>query len=87
MMLPDDEPFYDMSRVSGKVFEGPRIDKIELAGVPVVVPAGGAGAERGGEELLRSLDLVIEVRNYLSHYLMYAQLTDPFSSWVVPAGW
>lgn len=52
-----------MSRVNGRVIEGPRVDKIELSGVPIVVPAGGsAGAERGGEELLRCLDLVVEVR-------------------------
>lgn len=32
-----------------------------LKGVPIVAPAGGvAGAERGGEELIRSLDLRVE---------------------------
>lgn len=32
-----------------------------LRGVPIVAPAGGAaGAERGGEELIRSLDLRVE---------------------------
>jgi ATP-binding cassette subfamily D (ALD) long-chain fatty acid import protein len=55
-----DEPFYDMSRVSGRVLEGVR--KIELKGVPIVAPAGGsAGAARGGEELVKSLDVSIAV--------------------------
>lgn len=58
--LAPDAPFYDMSRVAGKVYEG--INRIEFLGVPVVVPAGGAaGAQRGGEELIKSLDLVVEV--------------------------
>ena len=58
--LADDEPFYDMSRIGGHVAEGGH--RVELAGVPIVAPAGGsAGAERGGEELIKSLDLVVEV--------------------------
>lgn len=57
-----DEPFYDMSRVNGRVLEGVR--KVKLEGVPVVAPAGGsAGAARGGEELIHSLDLAVEVRS------------------------
>jgi ATP-binding cassette subfamily D (ALD) long-chain fatty acid import protein len=32
-----------------------------IKGVPIVAPAGGAaGAERGGEELIKSLDLRVE---------------------------
>lgn len=58
--LADDEPFYDMANIAGTVVEGP--NRIELAGIPVVAPAGGsAGAERGGEELIKSLDLIVEV--------------------------
>lgn len=66
--LDHDAPFYDMSRVAGKVSEG-CVNKIEIKGVPIVVPAGGAGADRGGEELINSLDLVIEVRrpSFSSH--------------------
>jgi hypothetical protein len=63
-LLPD-EPFYDLSRASGRVFEGPRIDKIELLSVPIVVPAcGSAGAERGGEELIKELTLTVESGNH-----------------------
>jgi ATP-binding cassette subfamily D (ALD) long-chain fatty acid import protein len=53
------QPFYDMSNVHGRVIIGP--DHVLLKGVPIVAPAGGAaGAERGGEELIRSLDLRVE---------------------------
>ena len=32
-----------------------------LDSVPIVAPAGGsAGAERGGEELIHSLDVIVE---------------------------
>lgn len=58
--LADDEPFYDMASIGGTIVEGP--NRVELAGVPVVAPSGGAaGAERGGEELIKSLDLIVEV--------------------------
>ncbi|WVQ86068.1 hypothetical protein IAT38_008236 [Cryptococcus sp. DSM 104549] len=56
--LPPNEEFYDMSNVSGKVVIGP--NHLLLRGVPIVAPAGGAGAERGGEELIHSLDLRVE---------------------------
>ena len=36
-------------------------DKIILQDVPIVAPAGGIGAERGGEELIKSLDLTVEL--------------------------
>ncbi len=48
-----------MSTVRGNVIVGP--DHLLLKDVPIVVPAGGAaGAERGGEELVHSLDLRVE---------------------------
>jgi len=48
-----------MSNVHGQVIIGP--DHVLLKGVPIVAPAGGsAGAERGGEELIRRLDLRVE---------------------------
>ncbi|OCF40747.1 ATP-binding cassette, subfamily D (ALD), peroxisomal long-chain fatty acid import protein [Kwoniella heveanensis CBS 569] len=57
--LEADEPFYDLSNVHGKVVVGPK--HLLLRGVPIVAPAGGAaGAERGGEELIRQLDLRVE---------------------------
>ncbi|WVQ70701.1 hypothetical protein IAR50_000223 [Cryptococcus sp. DSM 104548] len=56
--LPLDQPFYDLASVEGNISIGP--DHILLRGVPVVAPAEGAGAERGGEELIRSLDLRVE---------------------------
>jgi ATP-binding cassette subfamily D (ALD) long-chain fatty acid import protein len=55
----DRKRFYDMASVHGNFIIGP--DHLLIKGVPVVAPAGGAaGAERGGEELLRSLDLRVE---------------------------
>ncbi|KAK4685379.1 hypothetical protein P7C73_g4775, partial [Tremellales sp. Uapishka_1] len=57
--LAEDEPFYDMANVRGEVIVGP--DHLFLKGVPIVAPAGRpAGAQRGGEELIRSLDLRVE---------------------------
>ncbi|EIW67911.1 hypothetical protein TREMEDRAFT_32733 [Tremella mesenterica DSM 1558] len=56
--LPLDQPFYDMSNVHGQVIVGP--DHLLLKGVPIVAPAAGVGARRGGEELLRRLDLRVE---------------------------
>lgn len=55
----DSKPFYDLSAVHGLVSFGQ--NHVVLKGVPIVAPAGGAaGAERGGEELIRSLDLRVE---------------------------
>nr|XP_018266763.1 ATP-binding cassette, subfamily D (ALD), peroxisomal long-chain fatty acid import protein [Kwoniella dejecticola CBS 10117]OBR88921.1 ATP-binding cassette, subfamily D (ALD), peroxisomal long-chain fatty acid import protein [Kwoniella dejecticola CBS 10117] len=57
--LKEDEPFYDLSNVHGRVILGPK--HLLLRGVPIVAPAGGAaGAERGGEELIHRLDLRVE---------------------------
>jgi len=45
--------------VKGRVILGP--NHLLLQGIPIVAPAGGAaGAERGGEELIHSLDLRVE---------------------------
>lgn len=55
----DLQAFYDMADVHGNVIIGP--DHLLIKRVPIVAPAGGAaGAERGGEELLKSLDLRVE---------------------------
>jgi len=55
----NDKAFYDLADVHGDVIIGP--DHLLIKGVPVVAPAGGsAGAERGGEELIQSLDLRVE---------------------------
>lgn len=55
----DSQPFYDLGNVKGSVVIGP--SHVLLKGVPIVAPAGGtAGAERGGEELIHSLDLRVE---------------------------
>lgn len=55
----DYQRFYDLSDVRGLVSLGQ--NHVVLKGVPIVAPAGGAaGAERGGEELIRSLDLRVE---------------------------
>jgi len=48
-----------MSSVNGMVVMGR--NHLLLKNVPVVAPAGGAaGAERGGEELIKSLNLRVE---------------------------
>ncbi|WWC99176.1 hypothetical protein V866_006071 [Kwoniella sp. B9012] len=57
--LEEDQPFYDLSNVHGRVIIGPK--HLLIRGVPIVAPAGGAaGAERGGEELIHSLDMRVE---------------------------
>ncbi|CED83847.1 probable peroxisomal half abc transporter [Phaffia rhodozyma] len=63
-VLADGEPFYDLASVSGTVQEG--VNRVELMDVPIVAPAGGAeGAKRGGEELVKSLNLRVERGNHL----------------------
>ena len=48
-----------MSEIRGNIVTAP--NHLLLKGVPIVAPAGGtAGADRGGEELIRSLDLRVE---------------------------
>lgn len=47
-----------MANIQGQVSIGP--NHVLLRGVPIVAPAEGSGAERGGEELLKSLDLRVE---------------------------
>ena len=56
--LEPDERFYDIGDVRGRVVIGS--DHLLLRGVPIVAPAAGSGAERGGEELIQSLDLCVE---------------------------
>ena len=52
----DRQTFYDMSNIQGHVVIG--ANHLLIKNVPIVAPAGGAaGAERGGEELVKSLNL------------------------------
>jgi ATP-binding cassette subfamily D (ALD) long-chain fatty acid import protein len=52
---PPSEGVYDMGNIRGRVILGR--NHLVLKGVPVVAPSGG---DRGGEELIQSLDLVVE---------------------------
>ncbi|ADV19885.1 ATP-binding cassette (ABC) transporter, putative [Cryptococcus gattii WM276] len=56
--LSPNDAFYDMANIQGQVSVGP--NHVLLRGVPIVAPPEGSGAERGGEELLKSLDLRVE---------------------------
>lgn len=47
-----------MANIQGQVSIGP--NHVLLRGVPIVAPPEGSGAARGGEELLKSLDLRVE---------------------------
>ncbi|OXH58798.1 ATP-binding cassette, subfamily D (ALD), peroxisomal long-chain fatty acid import protein [Cryptococcus neoformans] len=56
--LSPNDTFYDMANIQGQVSIGP--NHLLLRSVPIVAPPEGSGAERGGEELIKSLDLRIE---------------------------
>lgn len=59
--LPANAPFYDMGHIQGKVTlddEGVSFDK-----VPIVAPA--PGMERGGEELVRDLELTVKPGDHM----------------------
>ncbi|PWN37904.1 uncharacterized protein FA14DRAFT_159728 [Meira miltonrushii] len=53
--IPDDQRFYDMGNIQGRVLLGS--DSVSFENVPIVAPA--PGMERGGEELVRDLSLTI----------------------------
>lgn len=61
--LPADEPFYDLSHINGQLLETPTEDGVQFSGVPIVAPA--PGMERGGEELVKSLDVKIMAGEHL----------------------
>ncbi|CAG8795878.1 5952_t:CDS:2, partial [Dentiscutata erythropus] len=53
--FPDDQEFYSLGDIRGEVLRG--YDGIKFESVPIVAP--NAGNERGGEELIKSLNLAI----------------------------
>ncbi|KAL9935777.1 hypothetical protein V8E36_005354 [Tilletia maclaganii] len=53
--LEADKPFYDLGNINGKLVKGH--DGVSFEHVPIVAPA--PGMERGGEELVRDLDISI----------------------------
>ncbi|KAK0552338.1 ATP-binding cassette long-chain fatty acid transporter pxa1 [Tilletia horrida] len=53
--LPADKPFYDLGNIRGKLVKG--YDGVSFQHVPIVAPA--PGMERGGEELVKDLDVSI----------------------------
>lgn len=54
---PADKPFYDLGHINGKTLLAPARDGLALSHVPIVAPA--PGLDRGGEELIRPLDIKI----------------------------
>lgn len=52
----DSSDHYALANVQGRIILGR--DHLLLQGVPIVVPAAGS-ADRGGEELIHSLDLTV----------------------------
>lgn len=53
------QPSYDMASVAGRISVGH--DHLLIESIPIVAPpSGSAGLARGGEELIRSLDLRVE---------------------------
>ena len=54
--LPAHAPFYDLGNIQGETIEGR--DLVKFDHVPIVAPA--PGMERGGEELVRDLSLIIK---------------------------
>lgn len=61
--LADSEPFYDLGRINGKIVETDTDQGVEFCEVPIVTPA--PGVERGGEELVKSLNLKIKPGEHL----------------------
>lgn len=61
--LSADEPFYDLGHINGQLLETPTEDGVQFSGVPIVAPA--PGMERGGEELVKSLDVKIMAGEHL----------------------
>lgn len=61
--LAESEPFYDLGHIHGKIVETPTKQGVEFIGVPIVAPA--PGMERGGEELVKNLDIKIKPGEHL----------------------
>ena len=58
---PVDKPFYDLGHINGVVIEG--VDSVDFANVPIVAPA--PGLPRGGEELVKSLNVSVKPGEHL----------------------
>lgn len=56
--LPADAPYYDLGHIHGTVREGEEVHEVGFEKVPVVAPA--PGMERGGEELVKGLDVNVK---------------------------
>ncbi|KAK4704990.1 hypothetical protein P7C70_g1219, partial [Phenoliferia sp. Uapishka_3] len=50
-------PFYDLGSINGRLVEAPTENGVEFDKVPIVAPA--PGMERGGEELVKSLNVKV----------------------------
>lgn len=61
--LPASEPFYDLGHIHGEVIETATEEGVQFIGVPIVAPA--PGMDRGGEELVKSLDVKILAGEHL----------------------
>lgn len=59
--LPADKPFYDLGHINGVVIEG--VDSLDFENVPIVAPA--PGLPRGGEELVKSLNVSVKPGEHL----------------------
>lgn len=59
--LDEKAPFYDLGHINGVVVDG--IDGVEFEHVPIVAPA--PGLPRGGEELVKSLDVNVKPGEHL----------------------
>lgn len=59
--LSADKPFYDLGTINGVVIEG--VDMVEFENVPIVAPA--PGLPRGGEELVKSLNVSVKPGEHL----------------------
>ncbi|KAM0752189.1 hypothetical protein T439DRAFT_355062 [Meredithblackwellia eburnea MCA 4105] len=55
--LNPSQPFYDLGSINGRLLEAPTARGVEFTKVPIVAPA--PGMERGGEELVKSLNLKV----------------------------
>ncbi|KAF0513138.1 ABC transporter transmembrane region 2-domain-containing protein [Gigaspora margarita] len=59
--FPDDQEFYSLGDIRGEVFYG--YDGLKFESVPIVGP--NAGNERGGEELIKSMNITIRPGEHL----------------------
>ncbi|CAB4432081.1 hypothetical protein RhiirA5_352368 [Rhizophagus irregularis] len=61
LSFPEDQEFYSLGDIRGKVIYG--YDGIKFEGVPIVAP--NPGNKRGGDELIKGLDVVINPGEHL----------------------